>query len=218
MRVILVRLTLMLCLSAGTAYADPIKVSVFNGSSGAISDLSVSGNQISFDLAFGLSGPLYLMVKGLDARENYQVTANLSGPPGTNLTAEILTPAPGGGNQQGPNTQPAYVPAGFSTSTDYDGFSVAQGSALERSFLLAGESGLGVLATEFNANAPVVLPGNGNDLAVMLFGVRGTGGGKFLIGLDPGHPLATPEPGAMLLVGTGLVAVARVVRKRRSRA
>jgi hypothetical protein len=49
-----------------------------------------------------------------------------------------------------------------------------------------------------------------------VFGLTaGKGGRAFLVRLNPGNPLATPEPGAMLLVGTGLVAVARVVKKRR---
>ena len=218
MRAILVRVSLMLCLSVGTAVADPINVSVFDGPSSSISDLSISGNNITFDLAFGMSGPLFLLVKGLDARENYQVSVNMSGPSSwTNLTAEILNPARGWGNADDPNPQPGYVPAGFSTSTNYDGFSFAQGSGLERSFLTAGGTGFAVFADEFsNARDLLRFSGSGIGCAVAVFGLSAAHRGRsFLLRLDTTNPLATPEPGAMLLVGSGLVAIARVVRKRR---
>jgi PEP-CTERM motif len=220
MRAILVRVALMLCLSAGTAVADPINVSVFDGPSSAISDFSISGNNITFDLALGMSGPLFLLVKGLDARENYQVSVNMSSASSwTNLTAEILNPARGWGNADDPNPQPGYVPAGFSTSTNYDGYSFAQGSGLERSFLTAGGTGFAVFADELShARDLLRFSGSGIGCAVAVFGLRVGGlGQSFLIRLDPGNQLATPEPGAMLLVGSGLVAIARVVRKRRRR-
>jgi hypothetical protein len=218
MRAILVRMVLMLlCFSAGTAYADPIKIKVFgDGPNDAISDLSVDGNNISFDLAFGMSGPLFLMVKGLDARENYQVSVNMTGQSTwTGLTAEILNPSRGFGNAHDPAGQPAYVPAGFSTSTDYDGYSFAQGSNLERSFLTAAGTGFAVFADELtNARDLLSFSGSGMGCAVAVFGLK-SGGRAFLLRLNPGHALVTPEPGAMLLVGTGLVAVARIVKKRR---
>ncbi len=220
MREILVRVALMLCLSVGTAAADPINVSVYEGPSGLISDLSISGNNITFDLAFGLSGPIYLMVTGLDARENYQVGVNMSGPSSwTGLTAEILNPSRGWGNELDPNPQPSYVPAGFTTSTNYDGFSFAQGAGFERGFLTAGGSGFAVFADELShARDLLTFSGSGVGSALALFGLRVPRGGQhFLIRLDPGNPLATPEPGGLLLVGTGLVAVARAVRKRRHR-
>lgn len=219
MRAILVRVALILGLSAGTAYADAISFSVLDGPSTVITDMSVSGNDISFDLGLGpLSGPVYLMVQGLDARENYQVSVNLSGRSSwTNLTAEILNPERAWDDRDDPHPQPEYVPAGFSTSTDYDGFSFAQGSALERSFLTAGGSGFAVFADEVSHDRDLLsFSGSGAGCALLLFGVRDfMGGRRFLIRLDPGNPLATPEPGAMLLVGTGLVALARIARKRR---
>jgi PEP-CTERM motif len=226
MRAILVRLTLvLLCFSVGTAYADPIKISVFGGGAisdlsmnDAVSDLSISGNNISFDLAIGMSGPLFLLVKGLDARENYQVSVNMSGRSNwTGLTAEILNPLRQYGNADDPNPQPAYVPEGFSTSTDYDGYSFAQGSGLERSFLTAGGSGFAVFADEVtNARDLLRFTGSGIGTAMAIFGLTaGQNGRSFLLRLDAGNPLVTPEPGAMLLVGTGLVAIARVIKKRR---
>jgi hypothetical protein len=219
MRAILVRLALMLlCFSVGTAFADPIKINVFGGGpTDAISDLTVDGNNISFDLAFGMSGPLFLMVKGLDARENFQVSVNMTGRSSwTGLTAEVLNPSNGWGNADDPNPQPGYVPAGFSTSTDYDGFSFAQGSGLERSFLTAAGSGFAVFADEHtNARDLLSFSGSGMGAAHAVFGLMAGNGRAFLLRLDAGEPFVTPEPGAMLLVGTGLVAVARVIKKRR---
>jgi PEP-CTERM motif len=143
---------------------------------------------------------------------------NMSGPSSwTNLTAETLNPSRGWGNAGDPNPQPGYVPSGFSTSTNYDGYSFAQGSGLERAFLTAGGTGFAVFADELsNARDLLRFSGSGMGCAVAIFGLSVANRGRsFLIRLDPGNPLATPEPGAMLLVGSGLVAVARVVRKRR---
>ncbi|HEX2342490.1 MAG TPA: PEP-CTERM sorting domain-containing protein [Vicinamibacterales bacterium] len=227
MRAIQVRLALiLLCFSVGTAYADPIQITVFGGGptvfgdgpTGAISGLSVDGHNISFDLALGMSGPVFLLVNGLGAREDFQVTVNMSGRSNwTGLTAEILNPSSGWGNSLDPNPQPAYVPQGFSTSTDYDGYDFAQGSGLERSFLIAGGPGFAMVADEStNARDLLRFTGSGMGMGMAMFGLTaGYGGRAFLLRLDAGNPLVTPEPGAMLLVGTGLVAIARVFKKRR---
>jgi hypothetical protein len=227
MKATVVVLALVATLGASTASADSIEsvgMSTFGGSPSAISDFTVSGNTITFNLMFGLSSPIFLMVDGLDARINYQVKVNIAGVDDaewTGLTAEILNSNSSGANRDDPKPQPAYVPTDFSTSTDYDGFSFAQGTRLERSFIAAGGSAFGVLADEVtNARDMLTFSGLGTGPATLMFGLRDFGGGRAflirLVGVGK-DAVATPEPASLLLVGGGLVALARAARKRRSK-
>lgn len=224
MKATVVVLALVATLGASTASADSIEsvgMSTFGGSPSAMSDFTISGNTITFNLLFGLSSPIFLMVDGLDARLNYQVKVNIDGPAEwTEFTAEILNPIKGGGNAHDPDPQPGYVPAGFSTSTDYDGFSFAQGTRMERGFIAAGGSAFGVFADEVtNARDMLTFSGLGTGPATLMFGLRDFGGGRAflirLVGVGK-DAVATPEPASLLLVGGGLVALARAARKRRS--
>jgi hypothetical protein len=225
MKATVVVLALVATLGASTASADSIESVGMSmhagGSPSAISDFTVSGNTITFNLMFGLSSPIFLMVDGLDARRNYQVEVNIQGPAEwTEFTAEILNPIKGGGNADDPEPQPGYVPAGFSTSTDYDGFSFAQGTRMERGFIAAGGSAFGVFADELtHARDMLTFSGLGTGPATVMFGLRDFGGGRAflirLVGVGK-DAVATPEPASLLLVGGGLVALARAARKRRS--
>ena len=107
MKATVVVLALVATLGASTASADSIGsvgMSMYGGGSpNAISDFTVSGNTITFNLMFGLSSPIFLMVDGLDARINYQVEVNIQGAEEwTELTAEVLNPITGGGNGRRP--------------------------------------------------------------------------------------------------------------------
>jgi hypothetical protein len=225
MKATVVVLALVATLGASTASADSIEsvgMSMYGGGSpSAISDFTISGNTITFNLLLGLSSPIFLMVDGLDARRNYQVEVNIQGPAEwTEFTAEVLNPIQGGGNADDPEPQPGYVPAGFSTSTDYDGFSFAQGSRMERGFIAAGGSAFGVVADEVtHARDMLTFSGLGTGPATVMFGLRDFGGGRAflirLVGVGK-DAVATPEPASLLLVGGGLVALARAARKRRS--
>jgi hypothetical protein len=211
MRAILVSPALVMILSAGTAYADPIHLaghSAPSGAIGAISDLSVRGGPISLDLTLSSSSPAYLMA-GLDARQNY---------PDSNWIDQLG------------------APASFSSWIDDDGSSVTHGSRLERSFLAAGGRAFGAYRSSRSMPGSFRWSGHDKHNHKHKHGRKqghnsnnndnnddnddnandDSDGSDPFPGVGPGgDPIASPEPGALLLVGSGLIALARHVRKRR---
>jgi PEP-CTERM motif len=136
------------------------------------------------------------------------------------FAVEVLDPMGDGDDDLDPAGQPSYVPAGYSTSNDFDGFSFAQRSGLERSATFAGGSA-SVLADELTNRGDILIFSglSGAEEARVTFGLRDSPGGRsFLLRISALAAEAdpAPEPASMLLVGTGLAALA--VRHRRRRA
>lgn len=162
----------------------------------------------------------YIYIDNLDARRDYTVTFTVVNPAVsgfTALTAEILDPLSDGFDAMDP-VQPSYVPAGYSTSNNTDGLSFAWNSGLERAATFA-TGGSAILHVDEDTNAHDVLtflgftPGD----ASMTFGLRDNLGDRgFLLRLSvDGGAAATanPEPASLLLIGTGLLGLARFRRR-----
>jgi hypothetical protein len=214
-------------LVAGTAHADPVTISVFAVNNAATASLAAdpgAGRTLSlgeFQLPAGGS-ELFLAFDGLDARGNYEVDLSIVGLTSAwdTLKVEVLDPVDDPRNRFDPATQPDYVPTGFSTSDDMDGFGFADGSGLERAATFAGGSAA-VFADENTHRGDILLfsgVGAANALAVT-FGLRDRFGDRpFLLRFSAEDPLSSPEPASMVLIGTGLAGLAAMRRRRLNRA
>lgn len=207
---------------AATAHADPVSVSVFSGSGGATSSLpddTGAGRTLSLgELTLPRAGSEYFYAfDGLDARGNYTVGLTVLGAEAWNtLRVEVLDPVDDSRNRFDPAAQPDYVPEGYSTSDDMDGFGFAPGSGIERAADFAGGSAT-VFADENTHRGDILLFSGvgGADSLQVTFGLRDRFGDRpFLVRFSAEDPLATPEPASMLLIGTGLAGLAAARRRR----
>jgi hypothetical protein len=165
-------------------------------------------------------GPIFLEFSGLAGNKNYTVIAHLSnatsGLTFDAITAEVLNPTSTRFDALDMTPQASYIPSGYSASNDHDGFSFAQGAGITRTSQVFTD-----VFVDERTNMRDFLRYSGGLVSagastLLTFGLRAYDGNRpFLVALAPQGFAATPEPATLLLIGTGVLGVARTVRQRR---
>ena len=217
-------LSAALLVTVGVQPASAVAISIHPSSTGLTSmSFSSSGTSITIEETFGSTGIGALLISGLTEGTSYTVTKRITvaAPVSfTSIALELLDPAGDAEDGSDPKPYPSFVPAGFTTSSDGDGLSFAQGSGIPRvssHFATVTADELSDARDFLDFTDGIVPSGTTFSLT---FGLRvnpGSGQQPFLLVQRPNTRStgSIPEPATMLLFGSGIAAAVAAARRRR---
>jgi PEP-CTERM motif len=197
-----------------------ITITQFPGTTLGAFSWSLSGTTITINETWTNTNNVFLQISGLDEGTNYTIVKriiNNSGATWTSIANELLDP---GLDTEDPRPQPGFVPGGYSTSSDQDGLSFAQGSGLPRTSsvfptvvsdeLTDARDFIDFLGANVASGAP---------LFTLTYGLRDSNvaaNEPFLLSqrVNVRSVAAVPEPGTWLMMMAGFGIVGGAMRRR----
>lgn len=208
-------------LALGSTTASAITASLHSSNVGIGSlTVSVVGDTITLDETWTSTGPGFVVFSDLAAGVNYTVVKNVTNNTGASWISfanELLDPSgQDDDTNRDPSPQPSFVPAGFSTSSDFDGLSFAQGSGLPRTSTVYTN----VIVDEASDSRDFIDFSNGviasGGVGSMTFGLRDNNANNqpFLLSQRVNaRSIETPAPAALALLGLGVALLAAARRR-----
>jgi len=213
-KVLILTLAAMFMIGSANAAVTMVAHSSNQGINAAASFWGVTGTEIWVDEIWDADGMGVIEIDGLEDGLDYTFTKNITNNTGNDwdrFAMELLDPGLDGTDL---DPQPGWIPAGFSTSSEYDGLSFAQGSNMPRtSTAFASRVDDEFALRDYMDFYDGLVAGNGGT-DVITFGLRDydpAGNQPFLLVQRPNEVTdgpEIPEPATMLLVGLGLAGVA----------
>ncbi|MCX6831958.1 MAG: PEP-CTERM sorting domain-containing protein [candidate division Zixibacteria bacterium] len=204
--------------------ASALTASLYDPGNSGISAFSFAefGADLYFTEEWTASKRGFILIYGLDPNTVYTVhksILNNTGIDWTFFSNELLDPyGQPEDDTYDPQPYPGWVPAGWSTSNDNDGLSFAQGFAIPKTSIYFRQVQVDEIshARDFIEFYDGTVSGTG-VLEWQEFGLTNSGGSAnepFLLAQRPNEHSVVPEPGTLMLLGSGLLGFG-IARRRK---